>query len=129
MSAVGEVLSKIYMALAGLPFIPFIAVYVMFKLRGMEKRKAVQWAMDITNVFLVGIVAALLSTRSGSSFGIYLILLVMLVGAGLIGGAQNRKRGKIDPVKIFRAVWRLSFFPLAILYVLLMSLELMLPST
>lgn len=128
MSAVGEVVAKIYMVLAGLPFIPFIAVYLMGTIRGMEKRKAVQLAMDITNVFLIGIVAALISTRSGSSFGFYLILLVMLIGAGLIGGAQNRKRGKIDPVKIFRAVWRLSFFALAVLYILLMSLELVFPS-
>jgi hypothetical protein len=117
-----------YQILAGLPFIPFFIVYIIGVLRGMEKKKAFRLAMDITTVFLIGIVATLLSKRSGSSFGFYFIMLVMLIGAGLIGNAQTRIRGKINLQKIFRAVWRLSFFAMAVLYILLVSLELILPS-
>jgi hypothetical protein len=128
MQAVGEVIAYLYKFLAVLPFIPFALVYWIAVRRGREKQAAVRLAMDITNLFLVGIVASRLNDRMDSGFGLYLILLFMLICAGLIGGAQNRKRGKIDPFKIFRAVWRLSFFALAVLYVLLMSLELVLPS-
>lgn len=129
MNAVWEALTKAYMVLAALPFIPFFAVYLICKARGMEKKKAVQAAMDITTFFLIGIVAALLSRLSGSSFGFYFIMLLMLIGAGLIGNAQTRVKGKINPPRIIKAVWRLSFFAMAILYVLLMSIHLLLPSS
>ncbi|MOA18947.1 hypothetical protein D3C78_1392940 [compost metagenome] len=41
----------------------------------------------------------------------------MLLGAGLLGNAQFRKRGAIDGKKIFRTVWRLSFFAMSALYI------------
>lgn len=128
MQIVRDVITYLYKFMAVLPFIPFAAVYLIGLRRGMEKKTAVQLAMDITNLFLIGIVVSRLNDRMGSGFGLYLILLFMLILAGLIGGAQNRKRGKIEPVRIVRAVWRLSFFALAFLYILLMSLELVLPS-
>jgi len=128
MQAVGEWIAYVYKFMAVLPFIPFALTYWIAVRRGLEKRAALHLAMDVTNLFLIGIVASRLNDRTNSGFGLYLIALFMLIGAGLIGGAQNRKRGKIDPVKIFRAVWRLSFFALAALYVLLMSLELVFPS-
>lgn len=118
-----------YKAIAVFPFIPFLIVYAIVVLRGGERRTAVRTAMDCTTFFLVGIVAILLNNRSGSGFGFYLIALVMLIGAGLIGNAQNRLRGKIRPDKIFRAVWRLSFFAMSFLYIILMSLELILPTS
>ncbi|WP_276355940.1 DUF3397 domain-containing protein [Cohnella caldifontis] len=127
--SVWKVLKETYMVLAGLPFIPFLAVYLIGKLRGLERKKAIRLAMDVTTAFLVGIVAALLSKLSGSGFGFYLILLLMLIGAGLIGNAQNRVRGKIDPSRIVKAIWRLSFFAMAVLYVLLMAIQLILPSS
>jgi hypothetical protein len=117
-----------YQILAGLPFIPFIIVFVIAAWRGMERNRAIRLAMDVTNLFLIGIVSALLNSQSGSKFGFYFIVLVMLIGAGLIGNAQTRLRGKINPPKIFRAVWRLSFFAMVLLYVVLISLELVLPS-
>ncbi|MFD2880000.1 DUF3397 family protein [Paenibacillus rhizoplanae] len=45
-----------------------------------------------------------------SSFGFFLILLIVLISAGLIGGAQNRLKGGVDGKRLLRAVWRLSFF-------------------
>lgn len=128
MSRIWSVLAETYMVLAGLPFIPFLMTYIIGIWRGMERKKAFHLAMDVTTVFLIGIVSALLSSRSGSSFGFFFIVLVMLIGAGLIGNAQTRVRGKINPPKIVRAVWRLSFFAMVLLYVLLMTLELIVPS-
>jgi VanZ family protein len=128
MSWLWNALANTYMVLSGLPFIPFLAVYWIGKWRGLENRKAVRLAADVTTVFLIGIVSALLSTRTGSSFGFFFVALVMLIGAGLIGNAQTRAHGKINPPKIIRAVWRLSFFGLSILYVILMTIELIFPS-
>jgi len=128
MSGIWNALAEAYMVLAGLPFIPFAMVYIIAVLRGMDKKRAIRLSMDVTTLFLIGIVSALLSTYSGSSFGFFFIALVMLIGAGLIGNAQNRLRGKIDPAKILRAVWRLAFFAMAVLYVLLMPFKLIYPS-
>lgn len=52
----------------------------------------------------------------------------MLIGGGLIGNAQNRARGKVDPRKLLRAVWRLSFFGLSVLYIILMLLAIVFPN-
>jgi hypothetical protein len=76
--------------------------------------------MDITTAFLIGCVAVLFDRLFSSHFGLYGILLFMLLGGGLLGNAQFRKRGNIDAKKIFRAVWRLSFFTMSILYVVFM---------
>ncbi|MOA65996.1 hypothetical protein D3C78_1926020 [compost metagenome] len=55
----------------------------------------------------------------GSGFGFYLILLILLIALGLIGGAQNRLKGKVDIKRMFRAVWRLTFAGTGIAYVVL----------
>lgn len=124
MSAIWTALTNVYKVLAALPFIPFLAVYFLGAVRGMERQRAFRMAADVTTFFLIGIVAALLSQLSGSGIGFYLIMLLLLIAAGLIGNAQNRVRGKIDPPKIVRAVWRLSFFALSVLYVVLMFIRL-----
>ncbi|MDU5950231.1 MAG: DUF3397 family protein, partial [Paenibacillus macerans] len=54
-----------------------------------------------------------------SSFGFYLILLVLLIAGGLIGGAQNRLKGKVDVRRLLRAVWRLAFAGTGAAYILL----------
>jgi hypothetical protein len=82
-----------------------------------------QLAMDVTGAFLIGCVAMLINRLLHTEFGLFF---VMLVCGGLIGNAQNRLRGKVDTKKLVRAVWRLSFFGLALLYVLLMPLSLIL---
>lgn len=129
MSWIWNVLTGTYKIMAAMPFIPFLIVYYVGVMRGRQKKDAIRLAMDVTTIFLIGIVSALLSTRTGSSLGFFVILLVMLVGAGLIGNAQTRVRGAIDPRRIFRAVWRLSFFAMAVLYLLLMTLQLIFPAS
>lgn len=126
MSWFWEFVTGTYKILSAMPFIPFFIVYLIGIRSGKDRKHSLRLAMDITTLFLVGIVSALLSTLTGSSIGFFVILLVMLVGAGLIGNAQTRVRGSIDPSRIFRAVWRLSFFALAVLYVLLMTIHLLL---
>lgn len=124
MNAIWNSIVHIYGYLALLPVIPFIVVFFAYKIYAKDTKKAVRLAMDVTTVFLIGIVAVLFDRQFGSRFGLYGILLVMVLGAGLLGNAQFRKRGIVDAKKIFRTIWRLSFFSMAVLYVLLMFIGL-----
>jgi len=127
MSSIWNALVQAYAFLATVPVIPFILVYVIMTVRGNDKKNAIQLSMDITTVFLLGVVAHLLNERLGTSFAPFFLLLVMLIGGGLIGNAQNRVRGKVDPKKLVRAIWRLSFFGLSVLYIFLMFLAIIIP--
>ncbi|MFD2333901.1 DUF3397 domain-containing protein [Cohnella sp. GCM10020058] len=112
-----------YAVLAIGSVIPFAAVYGISTMQTGDKKRAMGLAMDMTTIFLIGIVSYLLNRVFGIHMGFYIILLFMLLGAGLIGNAQYRVRGKVDGLKLFRAIWRLSFFGLAALYVLFMLIE------
>ena len=78
-------------------------------------------AMDITTALLIGCVAVLFNRLFSNSFGLYGILLLMLLGGGLIGNLQFRKRGRVDARMIVRAVWRVGFFVMGTMYILLMA--------
>ncbi|CAM3728987.1 DUF3397 domain-containing protein [Cohnella lubricantis] len=123
MAGLWNALVQAYSYLAVVPMIPFLIIYLTVKLRSGDKKRAIQLSMDVTTLFLIGIVSSQLN-QMGTSFGPYIILLFMLITAGLIGNAQNRIRGKVNARKLIRAIWRLSFLVLSVLYVLLMIIEL-----
>ncbi|TVY00569.1 DUF3397 domain-containing protein [Cohnella terricola] len=129
MSSIWNALVHSYAFLATVPIIPFLLVYIVASYRGLERKPAIRLAMDITTVFLFGCVAMLLNLRLHTSFGPFFLILVMLIGGGLIGSAQNRVKGKVDARKLVRSVWRLSFFGLTVLYVPLMLLAIIFPAT
>ncbi len=120
MAGVRDALIHAYAFFAVIPPFPFVLVYGAVRLGTRDPKRAFRAAMDVTTAFLIGSVAVLINQLSGSRFGLYLILLVMLVGAGLLGGAQNRMRGKVDGHRLVRTIWRLSFFVLGVLYIILM---------
>ncbi|QMV40393.1 DUF3397 domain-containing protein [Cohnella cholangitidis] len=126
MSSIWSALVQSYAFLATVPIIPFLLVYYVSSFRGGDRKRSMQLAMDVTGAFLIGCVAMLINRLLKTEFGLFFLILVMLVCGGLIGNAQNRLRGKVDTKKLVRAVWRLSFFGLALLYVLLMPLSLIL---
>jgi hypothetical protein len=128
MNSIWNALVQSYAFLATIPIIPFLLVYIVASVRGGDRKRAFRLAMDVTNAFLIGCVAVLLNQRLHTNFGLFFLFLLMLIGGGLIGNAQNRIKGKVDANKLFRAVWRLSFFFLAVLYVILMLLEFIFPT-
>ncbi|WP_028561629.1 DUF3397 domain-containing protein [Paenibacillus pinihumi] len=113
-------LVKVYAFLAAVPIIPFIIIYFGSKAATGDKKKAVRLAMDITTALLIGCVAVLFDMVFNSSFGIFGILLLLLIGGGLMGNLQHRTKGALDIKRITRAVWRLSFFMMSVMYILLM---------
>lgn len=127
MSSIWDSLVRAYAVLAVVPIIPFLLVYFVVSIRSGDRRIAVHMAMDVTNAFLIGCVAMLINRRLNTDFGLFFLILLLLIGGGLIGNAQNRVRGKVDASKLAKAVWRISFFAMTVLYVPLMTLELIFP--
>ncbi|WP_019909296.1 DUF3397 domain-containing protein [Paenibacillus sp. HW567] len=115
-----EFLWNSFTLLSVIPVIPFLIVYFIGIGLKQEKKKTFLLAMDVTTLFLFLSVSALFNNIFKSGFGFYLILLIVLICAGLIGGAQNRLKGKVDGKRLLRAVWRLSFLFMGIGYVLFM---------
>jgi hypothetical protein len=115
-----EFIKHLYAYMAVLPIIPFAIILFGYGAYIQDRKKAFRLAMDITTAFLIGCVAVLFDDLFKSNFGIYGILLFMLLGGGLLGNAQFRKRGAVDVKKVFRTIWRLSFFTMSLLYILFM---------
>ncbi|HEY4432451.1 MAG TPA: DUF3397 domain-containing protein [Paenibacillus sp.] len=103
-----------------IPIVPFFIVYFIGRRLKKDKKKTFMLAMDVTTFFLLLSVSALFNNLFDNGFGFYLILLIVLISTGLIGGAQNRLKGKVDGKRLFRAVWRLSFFFMSVGYLLFM---------
>lgn len=119
-----EFLRNSFGVLSVIPVVPFLIVYFAGIGLRQDRRRTVLLAMDVTTLFLLMSVSGLFNTIFNSDFGFFLILLIVLISAGLIGGAQNRLKGKVDGKRLLRAVWRLSFFFLGVGYVLFMAVGL-----
>ncbi|MGZ7443671.1 DUF3397 domain-containing protein [Paenibacillus sp. TH7-28] len=115
-----SVLATFLIVFAMIPVIPFLLVYFIYYYGGKrEKKAAIMLAMDVTTLFLILGAAALFNNVFHSTFGFYLIVLILLVASGLIGGAQTRLKGKVDVRRLLRAVWRLAFAGTGVAYILL----------
>lgn len=107
-----------FITLSILPFFPFIIVYWVMYAWKKDKRVAVRKAMDVTTLFLIFSVSALFNLTFETNFGFYLTLIFILIALGLVGGAQNRLKGKVDGGRMFRAVWRMAFVMMSFGYIL-----------
>ncbi|ULO08862.1 DUF3397 domain-containing protein [Paenibacillus sp. 19GGS1-52] len=119
-----DFLRNSFITLSVIPVVPFFIVYYIGLGLKREKKKTFLLAMDVTTLFLLLSVSALFNNIFQSGFGFYLIIIIILISAGLIGGAQNRLKGKVDGKRLLRAVWRLSFLFMCIGYLLFMVLGL-----
>ena len=120
MGAIWDGIERLYSIIALVPILPFAIVFFGYGAIIQNRKKALLLAMDVSNAFFILCVAALFNMLSGNGFGLYGILLVMILGGGLIGNAQFRKRGSVDVKRVFRAIWRMSFFAMTALYVVFM---------
>ncbi|MEK5239109.1 DUF3397 domain-containing protein [Paenibacillus sp. FSL L8-0470] len=113
-----EFLRNSFITISVIPIVPFLIVYFAGIGLKKEKKSTFLLAMDVTTLFLFLSVSALFNIIFDSGWGFYLILLIVLISTGLIGGAQNRLKGKVDGKRLLRAVWRLSFFFMTVSYIL-----------
>ncbi|MFD2672334.1 DUF3397 family protein [Marinicrinis sediminis] len=102
------------------PFIPFILAYYWNYRVTRNKKTAIKMGMDVTTFFLYIIVAVLIDLvlKPQAIGGIYLLLFMLIVAIGLLGGAQARLKGQVNMARVMRAVWRLSFVMLTVLYLI-----------
>lgn len=122
MSTVFDFMRSIYAGLALIPFLTFIVIWFLIYLFLKDKKSSTRLSMDFTTLFLIGSVSALWNKVFQTSFGFWLIVLVLLIVYGLIGGYQTKEKGRTDLLKLSRMVWRLSFLGLSALYILLLFL-------
>ncbi|UVI32182.1 DUF3397 domain-containing protein [Paenibacillus spongiae] len=122
MQLLWESIKHLYALLAVIPVVPFLLVYFGLGAYTGNRKKAFRTAMDVTTVLLIGCVAVLFNDIFDSSFGLYGIVLILLLGGGLLGNVQYRMRGMIDVKRIVRAIWRLGFFLMSVFYFILMCI-------
>jgi len=106
-------------AIATLPILMFIVVYFGYGFFIKDRKRAIRMAMDVSTVFFILNVGALFNHLFSNKFGLYVILLVMIIGAGLLGNIYYRKSGAVPWKRIVRVVWRVTFFVTVLLYVVL----------
>ncbi|CAH1213883.1 hypothetical protein PAECIP111893_03728 [Paenibacillus plantiphilus] len=122
MQLIWESIKHVYASLAVIPIVPFLLIYFGYGAYSGDRKKAFRLAMDVTTVLLIGCVAVLFNRIFDSSFGLYGIILIMLLGGGLLGNVQYRSKGNVDMKRVARAIWRMGFFLMGVFYILLMCI-------
>ncbi|WP_219836342.1 DUF3397 domain-containing protein [Paenibacillus sp. R14(2021)] len=120
MQWIWDSVKHVYAFMAILPIVPFVLVYFGSAAITGDRKRAFRTAMDVTTALLIGCVAVLFNVIFNSGFGLYGIMLVLLLGGGLLGNLQYRLKGNISMRRIMRAIWRLGFFLMSFCYVILM---------
>lgn len=111
--------AELYTILAVVPFVVFFVLWGILYVVTQDKKRATRTSMDVTVLVLIGSVSMMIKQIFNSNFGFWLILLLFLVAAGLIGNVQNRVKGAINPVKMVKLLLRLGFMALSASYLLL----------
>lgn len=114
-----DIIKYIFSGMAIFPVLTFVVACFGLIAFGKERKYAIRMAMDISTIFFIFNVGALLNTLFNNRFGLYGIFLVMIIGAGLLGNSYYRKDGAIPWKKIIRVVWRITFFITVLLYIVL----------
>lgn len=115
-----QILSSIWGIFAAVPFLAFLVVYVLIILVTKDKRMAMQWAVTITNVFLIQFVTLAYHQIWPNGLTVWLWIAFLYVTlAGLVAWLQKKKRGQIRLAKIIFSIWRISFLFFSLAYILL----------
>lgn len=117
MQAVWSAVINVYAALAVVPYVSFFAVWTVVFLAARNKKKATRTAMDVTFVLLIGSVFVLLRQTTGSGALFWVLVFFLLLTAGLVGREQNRRHGRVDPVKVVKFVSRSGFLLFSAMYI------------
>ncbi len=105
------------------PYVAFILVFLLVFLWKKNKKTALQWSVNITNIFLIYAVAVMYSVNWPKAMSAWWwISLVFLLIGSLLGCLQWKLRGKISLKKISFSVWRLTFLVFGVTYVFLFSI-------
>lgn len=112
-------LVMMYVWLARAPVLVFAAVWLAVYGLRRNGRTAIRAAMDVTFFVLLGSVSELIHLLTGSGWGFWLLVFVLLAAAGFAGRDLERKRGRVEPVLLLKWITRPGFAVLAMLYAVL----------
>lgn len=115
-----NLLSSIWGVLTTVPFLAFLIVYTLLFVVSRNKRLAVCWAVNITNVFLIHAVILAYDQIWPDSITVWVwIVLGFALIASLLMWLQKQKRGRISLGKISFSTWRISFLLFSLAYFIL----------
>jgi hypothetical protein len=123
-TCIGFIVS-LFTILAFIPFLTFFVIWFIVYLIKHDKKLSTHIAMDITALLLLGKVADQLHKLTGSWFGFWLLVFIMLVATGLIGRKQNEIRGAVIVPRILKILLRIGFVVLSFFYVLLLIISIL----
>ncbi|MBO8162249.1 MAG: DUF3397 family protein [Brevibacillus sp.] len=116
------ILANLWGLIIVLPFVGFALVYTVLRLWTKDRRRSLQWAVNISNIFLIEAVVVYHGAIWPDAWSAWWwIILLFLLIASLLGWLQLRLRGKLSLVKIGFSTWRLSFVILCLAYFLLLT--------
>jgi hypothetical protein len=116
---VSSILIYIYEGLARFPILTFGVLWLLAYAWRRDVKQAFQSAMDVSFFFMIGSVARLLKQLTGSSFGFWVLLFMLLASVGFLGRKLDARYGRVDPQILLKWVCRPGFLVLSLLYVLL----------
>lgn len=117
---VWDIFKYTFTSLATFPIIPFLITFFAYGIFQPNKKIVIRLAMDITTIFLIFNIGALFNDIFKSELGLYLLLIIMFIAAGLLGNALYRKHGQLLWKRVLRIIWRLTFFLTALLHIIFM---------
>ncbi|NGQ93702.1 DUF3397 domain-containing protein [Brevibacillus sp. SYP-B805] len=107
---------------ATFPFIGFAVVYFAVFRWKKDKRYAVRWAVNITNLLLIHAVVTAYSLLWPDAWSAWWWIALLFLGLFLlIAWLQIRFRGRISLRKISFSIWRISFFLFCLAYLFLFT--------
>jgi hypothetical protein len=104
------------------PFIAFAVVYFVLLVWKKDKRFALQWAVNITNLLLIHAVITAYSLLWPEAWSAWWWVISLFAGLiALIAWLQIRMRGRISLRKISFSTWRISFLLFCLAYFVLFT--------
>ncbi len=108
--------------LTAFPFLTFALVYVIVYAWKKDKRRALNWSVTITNLFLMHAVSVAYDLMWPGTWSVWWWIAAMFVTLVVcLAWLQIRVRGKVSLRKIGFSAWRLSFLLFCLGYVVLFS--------
>lgn len=113
-------IKSIYAFFSVTPFITFFLIWFIAHYVWKDRKRATHLAMDVTTLLLITSVAVMYDlVFPGSAInGIWIVLAFVILLAGFMGNMQTRLKGKVNPQRLFKGVWRISFMVLSFWFVL-----------
>jgi hypothetical protein len=114
----GGLISSIAATTVTIPFLIYIAAFIILKMMLKDHQKAVAISIDLTTFFLILSVVNLISVIWSGSYACLVFVIMLLAGMFYLNIYRRQKREFIM-IKVLRGYWRLNFLLFTVTYFLL----------